>query len=114
MLAIVWRKSTFSGDETEYIHFTTESELRAVLRALPHISTVTYTRADVFEAMGGPLVAQFIAHNSRSRRTWKLYSGNLKDLNTAPDAYCVTTPDGNCISTDARCMHQSTTLHKED
>jgi hypothetical protein len=23
-----------------------------------------------------------------------------------PDAYCVTTPDGGCISTDPRCMHQ--------
>ena len=23
-----------------------------------------------------------------------------------PDAYCVTTPDGACVSTDPRCMHQ--------
>lgn len=23
-----------------------------------------------------------------------------------PDAYCITTPDGDCISTDPRCMHQ--------
>lgn len=23
-----------------------------------------------------------------------------------PDAYCITTPDGCCISTDPRCMHQ--------
>jgi hypothetical protein len=23
----------------------------------------------------------------------------------APDAYCVTTPDGDCISNDPRCMH---------
>jgi hypothetical protein len=22
-----------------------------------------------------------------------------------PDKYCVTTPDGDCISTDPRCMH---------
>lgn len=26
---------------------------------------------------------------------------------SAPDAYCVTTPDGDCVSTDPRCMHQS-------
>jgi hypothetical protein len=26
--------------------------------------------------------------------------------NEHPDAYCYTTPDGDCISTDARCMHQ--------
>lgn len=25
----------------------------------------------------------------------------------APDKYCVTTPDGNCISEDPRCMHNT-------
>lgn len=25
----------------------------------------------------------------------------------APDKYCVTRPDGECVSTDQRCMHQS-------
>ena len=25
-----------------------------------------------------------------------------------PDRYCVTTPDGDCVSTDPRCMHQVT------
>ena len=26
---------------------------------------------------------------------------------SAPDAHCVTTPDGDCVSTDPRCMHQA-------
>lgn len=26
--------------------------------------------------------------------------------NTEPDAHCITTADGGCISTDPRCMHQ--------
>jgi hypothetical protein len=29
-----------------------------------------------------------------------------EDAKEEPDAYCVTTPDGGCASTDSRCMHQ--------
>jgi DnaJ-class molecular chaperone len=28
------------------------------------------------------------------------------DNDPAPDAYCVTAPDGSCVSDDPRCMHQ--------
>ena len=28
-----------------------------------------------------------------------------------PDKYCVTQPDGDCISTDPRCMHQQKKNH---
>ena len=35
-----------------------------------------------------------------------LTSGELVRDPIAPDAYCVTAPDGSCISADPRCMHQ--------
>lgn len=32
----------------------------------------------------------------------------------APDRYCLSTPAGDCISTDPRCMHQPTPEHLEN
>ena len=33
-------------------------------------------------------------------------SGEVDNDPASPDAYCVTTPDGGCVSEDSRCMHQ--------
>jgi hypothetical protein len=30
----------------------------------------------------------------------------LEEMPPPPDKYCVTLPDGDCVSKDPRCMHQ--------
>lgn len=41
---------------------------------------------------------------------WRLQQSDAKQSPVTPDKHCLTTPDGDCISTDPRCMHQSITL----
>lgn len=31
---------------------------------------------------------------------------SIVKLNEPPDTYCMTTPDGDCVSTDPRCIHR--------
>lgn len=40
------------------------------------------------------------------RATFDKASTALEQQPPEPDAYCITTPDGGCISTNPRCMHQ--------
>lgn len=44
----------------------------------------------------------------QTKLKWEAWqAARAQPAQAEPDAYCITTPDGGCISTDPRCMHQS-------
>lgn len=41
-----------------------------------------------------------------TRAAFVMWRAANKEASGIPDAYCVTAPNGDCVSTDPRCMHQ--------